>query len=162
MIDDIKVYLKDLESKSPFILIGEPANVFKSRYNYPIANSNNLEDIKKYIQNRLENHKLIVLDADKIDIQLILFCLDNLSLPFVLLSSNLNIDNEILYRVKTIFKSASSSDSLLLDSITARKKLKEEAVSNLDYFYAKESPELYYFKKKYRLNKYMDLFSNAS
>ena len=81
--------------------------------------------------------------------------------PTIVLSSG-TIDIDVLSSFKTVIKYSTKANSNLANSISAQKTWKEELnKSNIQSFYAKESPELYYYKNKYRMTKYIDLFSTS-
>lgn len=164
MIEDLVKRLKDVRTKSPVLLIGRAATLFKQEYSGEIITPLNIDEYRQIVHNYDYNitNKLLVFEVFSFlsNTSLLASFLPKLNTPVILLTEDTNINNELLSACKTVIKYSTEANSALLDAVSAQTKWKEQDdKSNITKFYAMNSPELYYFKQKYKMNKYVDLFS---
>lgn len=149
MKEDLKNKLKNANNKSPIIILGVPSTEFSKIYNIDIYS----------IENIPEGSDGIVIDIGS-NIESLDIC-KNLNRPVIVLANDINLDLNKLSNIKTVIKYSNKSKSALRDSKDALQLWKEEENNNSYYnFCANESPELYYYKKKFSMNKYIELFSS--
>lgn len=161
MENDLYKKLLNIEKKTPVLLLGLASKVFKD--NFSIAEIIKLQSKTDYM-NLIDSCirspiTLVVLDLIYLDPLLNVF-LDMYNGILILLAEDTDQINEYLVNIKTIIKLETSTTSLLLGSNQAQKKWKENPdKSNINKFYITDSPELFYLKNKYSLNKYIDLLA---
>ena len=102
----------------------------------PSTEFSKIYDIDIYsIENIPEGSDGIVIDIGS-NIESLDIC-KNLNRPVIVLANDINLDLNKLSNIKTVIKYSNKSKSALRDS-----------------------PELYYYKKKFSMNKYIELFSS--
>lgn len=158
--DTLLKYLTDLPNKSPILLLGEAAKVFKSNYSKTIITPFNI-NFEEYVLNYdYTSSELVVLDLFSFSLssKILDEFMNTLKSPLILLSEDAHISIEDLSKVKSIFKMNSKSKSSMLNASKALSDIKLYEGSTLKY-YAEESPELYYLRSKTQMNKYIELLS---
>ena len=129
--------LKNLEYSSPLLLLEDAVLIFKENYHGSIYTINSDEDLQEfiYIYSNSCNSKPVVLDG-----------ISNI----ILLSIKDNISSILLSRVNTIIKETYNKDKCNL--LPANEALEAWNMSvdksDIEKFYANESPELFYLKTK--------------
>lgn len=152
MRDTLYYMLLNIEKLSPVLLLGDAARFFRERYETkgeilscipketPFKNRYNVFEVCSFLSNTeaLEDKT-----------------------PKIILADDTNISYEILSKVKCIIKSSNKAISKLDDAKEALELWKEED-NNMTFvqYCAYNSPELYYYKNKFNMNKYIDLFSS--
>ena len=160
MIEELRHRIGNLANNSPTLLLGEAASIFKKNYTKEVIKLNTEEDCVNFVDNG--NNMFLVFDISFFlrEAPFISLFFRSLKTPSIILSSDNMVDVSAYIYFKNIVKYSTPAKSNLSDSVTAQKIWKEEPdKSNIQKFYATESPELYYFKKKYSMGKYVDLLS---
>lgn len=146
--------LKNLEYSSPLLLLEDAVLIFKENYHGSIYTINSDEDLQEfiYIYSNSCNSKPVVLDGiSNISNQTLLASfLEKIEFPIILLSIKDNISSILLSRVNTIIKETYNKDKCNL--LPANEALEAWNMSidksDIEKFYANESPELFYLKTK--------------
>lgn len=169
MLNKLEEVLKS--GKPPFFFLGDSIKTFKQNYSRVISSPLTDYDFCSISQEVLNNYQNGLFVLELVDyfpnVELFKTFLSTCRVPLIILISENYINKfpELLSYAGTIVKGSSSAKSELLTAIQGQSKWKEEIdKSNILKFCAKESPELYYLKNKFSMNKYIDLFSidNAS
>lgn len=150
MLYDLGNQLKNISIISPVLLLGEAAKLVRDHYNRNEIHINISKEtpFKKTI-NVFEvcsfSSDTSFLDTD---------------VPIVILAEDTaNLEN-ILPKVKYIIKYSTKFSSKLVCAKEALELWKEDDSNiSFDKYCAINSPELYYLKNKYNMNKYVELFS---
>ena len=166
MIDNLerlKLKLKNIKKDDIFLLLGEAAIIFKSNYSGNIISPIYNEDFSEILDSYdFTVDKLNVLHVCSYSLKnpLLLTLINKLNGPIILLAEDTDIDISLLINIPNIIKFSDNTKCNLLGSKEAQQKWKEtDNKSNINKFYSKESPELYYYKNKFKMGKYLDLFA---
>lgn len=160
MIEELYRRLTNIETKSPVLLLGDAAKFFKQNYSGNIIKPTNINELINYNNTVI---KLTIFDFSSFssNISSLNTFISNFNKPLIVLTDDINIDAKLLSSFKTIIKFSEKSKSNLSGATKALEDWSiEEDKSNFTRFLAKESPELYYYKNKFNMNKYIDLFSS--
>ena len=162
-LDYIYETLKDIKGKTPVLLVGGAAILFKMIYKGNIYKIYNTEDTKELITNfyGVEYNKPIVVEdistlyRDSILLKLV----EEIKLPLILLASEDNISIPLQSRIKTTIKYPKDLDFKcdFIDILDAQEYIDERNLSgaDLDSFMANHCPDLamYYKMMEVRKNK---------
>ena len=163
MIEELHDRIMNIQTKSPTLLLGDCAKVFRDNYRGEIISFNDIDTFKHIYENfNYSCNRLIVVENFSFLIKTPFFkmFLDKVSFPIIFLAEDTEVSDELLSAMKTVVKVPYPTTSNMLGAIKAQQKWKEyEDKSNIKHFYAEESPELFYFKSKYSMSKYVDLFA---
>lgn len=148
--------LKGIRDKSPVLLVGKAALMFREDYSkeiYRVESQSDLKELVERFTNTPYSGLLVIEDLSKVwDMSVLLKFLEEATFPVILLAykDNVNISNTILSRIKTYIKYPyDKSNSNLTNARDALDIWKvEQDKSDQDRFYAQESPELYYLRIK--------------
>ena len=154
-------YLTDLPSKSPILILGEAAKIFKNNYSKTVITPFNMINFEEYVLNYdYTSSELIVIDlfSFSLNSRILDEFMNRLKSPIILLSEDAHLSIEELSKVKSIFKMNYKAKSSKLDASKALSDIKFYEGSTLKY-YAEESPELYYLRNKTQMTKYIELLS---
>lgn len=154
MLEALANELKNINRISPVLLLGDAAKVFRENYG---KNNNNV--IYTCIPKETPfNENINVFDVCSFSSDTSIL---ESHLPIIILAEDTTIKNDILSKVKYIIKYSNKSISKLTNAKEALELWKEENSDVALYNYcAYNSPELYYYKNKFNMNKYIDLFSS--
>lgn len=149
LYERLKVIASNINNNSPLLLLCDASKIFKSKYTETIINCN--DDL-----NKVKNVLIINLSSFK-DLSILKYY----NLPVVFLSDDDNLSLDFMSSMKTVIKYTRKSKSNFVNSKDALQILKEgDNNISKNTFYATESPELYYYKNKFSMNKYINLFSS--
>lgn len=148
--------LKGIRDKSPVLLVGKAALMFREDYSkeiYRVESQSDLKELVERFTNTPYSGLLVIEDLSKVwDMSVLLKFLEEATFPVILLAykDNVNISSTILSRIKTYIKYPyDKSNSNLTNARDALDIWKvEQDKSDQDRFYAQESPELYYLRIK--------------
>lgn len=164
MTEELLKRLTNIKEKSPILLLGEAAKIFELNYSGEVITPF-LINFEEFVQDYNYNEdKLLVLNATSysLDTSILRIFLNRLTSPVIILSEDTHINEKQLSEIKTIIKYSNKSKSKLNNAVEAINKWKEsDNKSNINRYYAEESPELYYLRNKSTMNKYIDLLSKC-
>ena len=150
MLEELSSRLKNIRTVSPVLLLGDAAKVFRENYTGDIYTCIPKETPFK------DRLNVFDISSFKLDTSFL-----EQDFPIILLAEDTNLSDELLIKVKSIVKGTNKSISKLSNAKEALELWKEE---NSDIAFNKycaiNSPELYYYKNKFSMNKYIDLFSS--
>lgn len=162
MIEELQKKLSNIKDKSPVLLLNAASNIFKSNFSGKVfIISNNIEAIS-FIENYdFSINRLTVVEIKYcISDDILDKILDRVKFPIIVLAEDTN-NIALLFRFKTVVKFSEIAKSNLTGASKAQTIFKTvEDKSNIAKFYSYESPELYYYKMKFSMSKYIDLFSS--
>lgn len=154
--------ISNVENKLPIMLIGEAADLFRENYSGSILKPRTNLELCEVVNNSKTTGKPLVFEFSSFlsDTSLI-DCIDSYSNLFILTEDTSNISIKLLLKIKTLVKFSEASSSKLQGAKISEEDWKvEDDKSNIAKFMAKNSPEWYYYKNKYSMTKYIDLFSS--
>lgn len=162
MLEELQKKLSNIKDKSPVLLLNTAINVFKSNFSGKVfAISNDIEAIS-FVENYDFNiNRLTVIEIKYcISANVLDKILDRVKFPIIVLAEDTN-NIMLLSRFKTVVKFSEIAKSNLTGANRAQTIFKTaEDKSNISKFYSYESPELYYYRMKFSMSKYIDLFSS--
>lgn len=162
MIEELQKKLSNIKDKSPVLLLNTASNIFKSNFSGKVYIINNDIEAISFIENYDFNiNRLTVVEIKYcISDNILDKILDRVKFPIIVLAEDTN-NIALLFRFKTIVKFSEIAKSNLTGANKAQTIFKTvEDKSNIAKFYSYESPELYYYKMKFSMSKYIDLFSS--
>ena len=154
--------ISNIENKLPIMLIGEAADLFRENYSGLILKPQTNLELCEVVNNSKTTNKPLVFEFGSFlsDTSLI-DCIDSYSNLFILTEDTSNISIKLLLKIKTLVKFSEVSSSKLQGAKISEEDWKvEDDKSNIAKFMAKNNPEWYYYKNKYSMTKYIDLFSS--
>ena len=146
-----KVSLRGAIHKTPLLLIGYAAKLFRDEYRgeiYHIENNEDLKEIMSYVMYNDYNNLIVLDDISLIqDKSLLLKFIEDAQFQLIMLASQDKFDRTFLSRIKLILKYPYDTKTEyiqnnindILGRIEQNKDLKN------DKFLAENSPELYYY-----------------
>ena len=162
MIEELQKKLSNIKDKSPVLLLNTASNIFKSNFSGKVYIINNDIEAMSFIENYdFSINRLTVVEIKYcISDNILDKILDRVKFPIIVLAEDTN-NISLLFRFKTVVKFSEIAKSSLTGASKAQTIFKTvEDKSNIAKFYSHESPELYYYKMKFSMSKYIDLFSS--
>ena len=162
MIEELQKKLSNIKDKSPVLLLNTASNIFKSNFSGKVYIINNDIEAMSFIENYdFSINRLTVVEIKYcISDNILDKILDRVKFPIIVLAEDTN-NISLLFRFKTVVKFSEIAKSNLTGASKAQTIFKTvEDKSNIAKFYSYESPELYYYKMKFSMSKYIDLFSS--
>lgn len=162
MNDKLRVLqLKLKNAKPPIMLVGDAAKLFKERSSKNIENPENEIELNRLIKEyKIANKPLVFEFSSFLSNTSVLNCIKEYS-NLLILTEDTNLSLELLTYIRTLVKFSDKSSSKLQGAKISQEDWKvEDDKSNVLKFMAKVSPEWYYYKNKYNMTKYIDLFSS--
>ena len=161
MLEDLYKAIKDIKRKSPVLLLDQAAILFKENYSGQVYQMECNDDLEDFVTrfSTIDYDKLVVLDGinNITNTSLLLKFLEKVEFPLILLSirDSGNLYNTIYSRLKTVIKIPYSEGKCNLTNASDAISMWNGKVdkTDIDRFYATESPELYYLK--YKSNTYV-------
>ena len=157
MIDEIRHKLINIKNLSPVLLIGDAATVFKNNYTNKIIDVTN--NVSEIISSFIDEPSVFDVTFFSSKTSEFYDFINKIKSPVIVLTKDTNLSIDILLNIKTIIKISKNNNQNMRDSRDALQLWKDETSKSFDEFCSSESPELYYLKNKFKMNKYINLFS---
>lgn len=156
--------MKNIKDKTPILLIGGAAYLFKRIYKGNIYHLENTEDVKEFISNfyGIEYNKPIVVEDLSLFYRdsIILKLIEEIKLPLILLASEDNISIPLQSRIKTRLKFPVDDDCgcTFTKILEAQQYIDDEQLSgrSLDKYIAENCPELAFLYEDMKMRKNKD------
>lgn len=156
--------MKNIKDKTPILLIGGAAYLFKRMYTGNIYRLENTEDVKEFISNfyGIKYNKPIVVEDISLFYRdnIILKLVEEIKLPLILLASEDNISVPLQSRIKTRLKFPSDNDfgCSFTNILEAQQHIDNEELSGraLDKYIAENCPELAFLYDDMKMRKNKD------
>lgn len=163
-IEHIYNTMKDVTDKTPVLLVGGAAMIFKRLYKGNIYHLENTEDVKEFISNfyGIEYNKPVVVEDLSILYRdsIILKLIEEAKLPLILLASEDNISVPLQSRIKTYIKYPADNDfgCNFTSILEANQHIIDSELSGreLDKYLAENCPELIALNEDMKLRKHKD------
>lgn len=163
-IEYIYSIMKDVTNKTPVLLIGGAATIFKRLYKGNIYRFENTDDVKDFITNfyNVEYNKPIVIEDLSLLYRdsLLLKMIEEIKLPLIMLASEDNLSIPLYSRVKTCIKFPQDDDTKCnnISILEAQQHISEEELTgrDLDKYLSENCPDLAKLYRDVKLRKNKD------